>query len=208
MPFNLPWRRLNLCGALPSPKKRQTNERILDRQTNESHCGVEYCAALFYSELQRQLKEEAPRPLPAARKRALTIPDVSPEASLLDGRRTTQDQLQSTFFGQFPLEIRKMIYDHALAGSEHVHVYRREDRRLGFYACNKWHQETWPTPEHDVTRYGNCPPGLAKGHDQTKSGAWIVSRGGNKAQNDTLSLLKTCRKLSDTFPVQPDQLNL
>lgn len=209
MPFHVSWRRLNLCVALPSPKKhRQTNERIPERQHNEQYCGIDYRAALFHSELQRQLGKEAPRPLPAARKRALTIPDVSPEASLLDGRRTTQDQLQSTFFGQCPLEIREMIYDYALAGSDHVHVYRREDRRLGFYACNKWHQETWPAPEHDLTRYGNCPPGLANGHDQTESGAWIVPRERNKAPNDVLSLLKACRKLSDTLPVQPDQLSL
>lgn len=220
MPCHLSWRRLHLCGALPSPKKhrqtheqipdRQTRERILDRQNDEQYCSRNYRVTLSHLQLrvQRQLEEEAPRPLPAARKRALTIPDVPPEASLLERRKLTQDQLQSTFFGQCPLEIREKIYDYALAGSDHIHVYRREDRRLGLYTCNKWHQETWPTPEHDLTRYGNCPPGLTAGDNQTESGAWIVPRECNKAQNNMLSLPKTCRKLSDTFPVQPDQPSL
>lgn len=146
------------------------------------YCGTGHSRAVRNWEMQRVQKKEAPDPLPARRKRALTIPDVSLNASLMKGRKATSSQLQSILFGMFPLEIREKIYVYTLASSSHIHLYRRADRRLGHYGCD------------DENRHQKCPPGLSWGYDQTLSGAWNVDKNANRERDDLLSLLMTCRR--------------
>ena len=148
-------------------------------------CGTGHRAAMRRWEEQKALKKEAPVPLPAVRKRALTIPDVSPKSSLLKRRKATSDQWQSTLFRRLPLEIRNMIYAFTLASSDSVHIYRRADRRLGHYIGQK----------QDCQK---CPAGLSWRSDQTISGAWNVRRKPDRDRDDLLSFLMTCRRMSDT----------
>ena len=143
-------------------------------------CGTGHRRAMRQWEERKALKKEAPAPLPARRKRALTIPDVSPNASLLKRRKATSSQMQATLCGRLPLEIRNMIYAFTLAGFDSVHVYRRADRRLGHSVCEEFSSE-----------YYWCP-------DQTISGALDVRKEVNRDRDDLLSLLMTCRKMSDT----------
>lgn len=149
------------------------------------YCGNGHRSALKQWERQKALKQalgkEAPESLPARRKRALTIPNVSINASFVKRRKTTSSQQQSTFLGLLPLEVRERIYIYTLAGSEHIHLYRRADRRLGHYRCNGEHHQ-------------RCPPGLSWGCDQTLSGAWDVGRNPDRDRDDLLSLLMTCRR--------------
>ena len=146
------------------------------------YCGTGHRSAKREWKKQKTIKKEAPVPLPAVRKRALTIPDVSPKSSLLKRRKATSSQLQSNFFGRLPLEIRNTIYVYTLAGSNSVQIYRRADRRLGHFICEKQDGE-------------ECPTGLAWSHDQTSSGAWEVRGKVDRDRDDLLSLLMTCRRM-------------
>ena len=146
------------------------------------YCGTGHRSAMRQWKIRQVLKEEAPVPLPAGRKRALTIPDVSPKSSLLKRRKATSSQLQSNLFRRLPFEIRNMIYAFSLAGSDSVQIYRRADRRLGHFACEK--------PDGK-----KCPTGLSWYYDQTSSGAWEVRGNLNRDRDDLLSLLMTCRRM-------------
>lgn len=150
-------------------------------------CGTGHRTAMRQWQEQKALKKEAPVPLPAVRKRALTIPHVSPESSLLKRRKATSSQLQASLYRRLPFEIRNMIYTFALASSDSVHIYRRADRRLGHYIGKK----------RDCKK---CPTGLSWHSDQTISGAWNVRGKPNRDRDDLLSLLMTCRRMSDTTP--------
>ena len=149
------------------------------------YCGNGYRSAVKHWERQKvlkeMLKEEAPSPLPHRRKRALTIPMVAPSASFIKSRKATSSQQQSNLLGLLPFEIREKVYVYTLGASEHIHLYRRTDRRLGHYPCNGEHHQT-------------CPPGLSWGLDQTLSGAWDVGGNTDRERNDLLSLLLTCRR--------------
>lgn len=145
------------------------------------YCGNASSSAMAHWERQKVLKNESPKLLPKVRKRALTIPDVPLGGSYRRRIKATNSQLQSTLFGKFPLEIRERMYMYTLASAEHVHIYRRADRRLGHYGCSGKHHQL-------------CPPGLSWGYDQTLSGAWDVSRNPNRERDDLLSILMTCRR--------------
>lgn len=145
-----------------------------------------YCRATVqhgerWRNLEKDLEQERPSPLPPSRKSSLTIPDVCASASFLKRRKATSDQLQSTFFGRLPFEIREMIYMHYLAGSEDLYIYRRTDNRLGHCRSDNRYREM-------------CPPGLCWGFDHTVTGAWDVAGAPNRDRDDLLSLLMTCRR--------------
>ena len=74
-----------------------------------------------------------------------------------------------------------MIYVQLLAGTVDIHIYRRADRRLGHFSCERVHHK-------------RCPPGLAWGRDQTASGAWEIGKR-ERDHDDLLSLLVTCRRV-------------
>ena len=75
-----------------------------------------------------------------------------------------------------------MIYGYVLAGSEHVHVFRRTDRRLGYYDCRSRHGE-----EHE---FGPASNG------KSRTGAWTPRTGPDRDEiGGMLSLLKTCRRV-------------
>lgn len=140
-------------------------------------------------EAAEALPNEAPRPLPAVRKRALTLPLSQPQSHFSgyfwERRQETADQLQSSLFGRFPLEVRELVYKHYLAPPQRcVHVFRRPDRRLAHYFCTGGHES-----------HSHMP--LRKwGYDQiTCTRAW---RKDDKrlplASSTLLPLLKTCRR--------------
>ena len=89
------------------------------------------------------LKKEAPKPLPARRKRALTLP--LPDCSKSDSKKnpqTTNQQEDSLLFSRFPLEIRRMIYAEVLTGDQYViHIYRKADQRLSNHKCDHEHKD-------------------------------------------------------------------
>ena len=145
-------------------------------------CGTGHRAAMMRWDLKKALKKEAPDPLPAKRKRALTIPDVSPKGSVWKRRKPTSGQLQSIFFERLPLEIRDMIYAFTLASADSVHIYRRADRRLGHCIC-----------QQDCKK---CLQPLRS--DQTITWACDVRQNPDRDRDDLLSLLMTCRRMSDT----------
>lgn len=148
-------------------------------------CGTGNAAAHRNWENQKKinekLKEERVKPLSRLRKRSLTIRNDGTRSRLWQRRPVTRDQLQSPFFGRFPLEIREMIYFHYLVASKQFYIYRRADRRLGHHGRNDEYQ-----------RY--CPPGLSWGFDNTITGAWDLAGNGRRERDDLISLLMTCRR--------------
>ena len=158
-------------------------------------CGTGHRTAMRRWEIEKALKKEAPVPLPATRKRTLTImPDASPQPSLLWRRRkATSNQLQSNFFGRLPLEIRSMVYAFTLVGSDHVHVHRRADRRLSHYGCG----------EQDGKM---CPTGSSWPSVRTISGAVTVGGKPDGDRHDLLSFLMACRRMLGIIPLKPKKL--
>ena len=132
--------------------------------------------------MEQALQAEAPAPL-SRRKRALTLPlPTTPEGILAEGsKQTTGDQLQSDLFGRFPLEIRTMIYELVLADFTHIHLFRRQDNRLGHYKCHQRHRN-----ESDLFN-GEKPA-------NTWTGAWLPGTWQSKEPSFSLPLLQTCRR--------------
>lgn len=161
-----------------------------------SHHGNADARADRFYPFQKQMQEaakalptEAPRALPAVRKRALTLPLSQPRSyfseHLWQRKQTTADQLQSSLFGRFPLEVRELIYEYYLAPPERcVHVFRRPDRRLGHYLCTAGHESHSHMPLRDW------------GYDQIScTRAWRKDdRRLPLASSTLLPLLKTCRR--------------
>ncbi|KAL8709515.1 MAG: hypothetical protein Q9220_005757 [cf. Caloplaca sp. 1 TL-2023] len=172
----------------------------------KGYCGNGYARARRDYENQKQMKEEqkallreAPRPLPALRKRAVTIP-LSPSNSessqwFWQKGQKSNDQLQSSFFGELPLEVRELIYKHYVTSSaEHggpVHIFRRNDRRLGHGRCTEGPESHSHMPNQD---WGYDKP--------SRTRAWIKANNTSlKANCSLLSLLKTCRRAySEAIP--------
>ncbi|KAL8789321.1 MAG: hypothetical protein Q9213_001244 [Squamulea squamosa] len=145
---------------------------------------------------KRILRQEAPTPL-SLRKRALTLPLPVESPAFLSKKviRSTKDQLQSAFFGRLPLEIREMIYRYALCNFVHIHIYRRQDKRLGHYKCRSVHR-----PESHVLN-PEYQAGQGCGYPSvTSTGAWIPGRWQDGDITELLPLLKTCRRLYFTPP--------
>lgn len=92
----------------------------------------------------------APRPLPKIRPRILTLP-TEPSISI------TSEQSQSPFLYVLPLEIRQIIYYHALAG-QHLHIIRL-DSQLSHVRCRDplhfrlWHHQCWGITVRDSDHY-------------------------------------------------------
>ncbi|KAI4220584.1 MAG: hypothetical protein LQ349_008051 [Xanthoria aureola] len=144
---------------------------------------------------ERLLEKEAPRPLPAVRKRALTIPlpETEGRSWWRKGRQGTLDQAQSSLFGRLPLEVRELIYRFYLApDGRRIHLFRRTDRRLGHCVC---------TDGPDSHSYF---PKLDWGYDDpSRTRAWKrYSAEKPVHSNNLLPLLKSCRRLySEATPL-------
>lgn len=142
------------------------------------------------AEQKRILEGEAPRLL-GKRKRALTLPLPDIQSGLLSSQlaQCTGDQLQSVWFGRFPYEIREMIYDYALTGFLHIHIFERMDHRLGHYICHSNHREGRYLLEDG---YQSCC-GIAC---KSSTGAEIWA---DDHISEVLPLLGTCRRLCVTL---------
>ena len=132
------------------------------------------------------LKKEKPRELPRVRKRALSIPLPGTETSFWRKGQKTGDQLQSTFFGRLPPEIREMIYKYYLTpDGDPIHVFRRTDRRLGHCYC------TFGPESH--SHYPKVEWGY---NNPSQTRAWTRTKvEGPYYSNNLLPLLKTCRRM-------------
>lgn len=131
------------------------------------------------------LEKEKPRELPRVRKRALSIPLPTTETPFWRKGQETCDQLQSTFFGQLPLEIRELIYKFYLTpDGDPMHVFRRTDRRLGHYLCTFGPESHSHYPKVEWG-YGN--PSQTRAWKRTTDEKPQFS-------NNLLPLLKTCRR--------------
>ena len=144
---------------------------------------------------EKAVENGTPKPV-AQRKRSLTLPlpignenhVPSKMRHTIEKTQVTKDQSQSTLFGRIPFEIREMIYQHALANSMHVHIFRRTDRRLGCYQCYSKHRKA-----HDLMK---VLPGVDHPERSvTSAGAWIPGRCDDEESNRLLPLLKTCRRV-------------
>ena len=90
--------------------------------------------------IKHSKKKEAPEPLPARRKRALTLP--LPDCASSKNPQETSLQEDSLFFTKLPLEIRRKIYGYILTDDQKVlQIYRKEDRRLSHFICDYKHQD-------------------------------------------------------------------
>lgn len=141
---------------------------------------------LALQDQKMDFRREAPSPLPAVRKRSLTLPLRPKEARFWEREREqkTAEQLQSSFFGRFPLEIRELIYKYYLAPDERcLHVFRRTDKRLGHYRCTG-RQGSHPVMPLRDWGYGLWFTGALQKYEDIHP---LVS-------STLLPLLKTCRK--------------
>ncbi|KAL8787657.1 MAG: hypothetical protein Q9213_002088 [Squamulea squamosa] len=164
------------------------------------YCGTgRETARRKYAEKQQQKKDqklwnnEAPRELPAVRKRALTIPLPSENLSFWKREQQTLDQLQSPLFGRLPLEVRELIFKYYLTpDGQPMHIFRRTDKRLGHCFC------TFEPGSH--SHYPSFNWGY--GHP-SRTQAWQkISSGRPEFSNNILPLLKSCRRAySEAVPI-------
>lgn len=132
-----------------------------------------------------ELRNEAPKSLPTVRKRSLTLPLSQGRTGLWQRKQETADQLQSTLFGQIPLEVRELIYKHYLTPAERcVHIFRRTDQRLGHYLCTGEHDSHSHMPLRDWG-YNHISSTRAWEKDEHQPPS---------ASSSLLPLLKTCRR--------------
>lgn len=137
---------------------------------------------------ERLLQREAPPPLPAVRKRALSIPLPDPKGQgwWRKGRQSTLDQAQSSLFGRLPLEVRELIYRFYLApDGRPMHLFRRTDRRLGHCVCTDGHESHSHYPK---LGWGYGDPSRTRAWKRTSTEEPVHS-------NNLLPLLKSCRRL-------------
>lgn len=155
------------CGnGYASAKREDANKKLAQREAKE-------------------LRKEAPTPLPAVRNRSLTLPLARARTRLWRRKRETADQLQSSLFGRFPLEVRELIYKYYLIPDRRcVHIFRRTDRRLGHYLCTGGHGSHFHMPLRPW------------GYDQISSTrAWQKDQRIQPSfSSNLLPLMKTCRR--------------
>ena len=152
------------------------------RRANNARCSAK----------RKLLDKESPRPV-QQRKRALTLPLQAQKDGILrlSKQQRTEDQQQSVFLSRFPYEIREMIYEVALAGSIHMHIFRRTDRRLGHYKCHTRHRS-----ENRLLK-PNPKPSTSSSPEPCRSlsGAWITGRFKDREARELVPLLRTCRRV-------------
>ena len=150
-------------------------------QPSCEYCGTGRMRRREAKKIKELMKKEAPKSLPAKRKRSLTLPLRRP-ALIGFRRQKTSGQIASTFF-KLPLEIRNIIYAYALTDDTHpLHIFRRADRRLGHYRCKL-------IGSISNAHYQNAEYPTAS---QTMTGAWLPDPD-KTLQSGWLPLLLTCR---------------
>lgn len=152
-----------------------------------SPTGQGFTSRQVHKKSQRLFEKEAPRPLPAVRKRALSIPLPQTEGrSFWRKEQKTLDQAQSSLFGRLPLEVRELIYGFYLTpDGGRMHVFRRTDRRLGHCFCTKGPESHSHYPNSD---WGYDNPSRTRAWQRNASERPVCS-------NDLLPLLKSCRRV-------------
>lgn len=90
---------------------------------------------------KRRQRSDSPKPLPS-RRRALTLPLEQPLDSKRSPRQQQQQQQQSLFLNKLPPDVRYLIYQHVLRGSNdaYVHVASTHQRVCSF-PCSELHDE-------------------------------------------------------------------
>lgn len=105
---------------------------------------------------RRRRISDRPEPLPAVRKRTLTLPLPPSNTDLVRNSRQqrTCDQQQSAFFTTLPREIRYLIYREVLAPPDHpeLHVASADQRLLSRRCVNE--NPDVPGLEHPC--WGRC----------------------------------------------------
>ncbi len=106
-------------------------------------CAPCICVAVLHNQLRRRRRncnlgvsfEHARPPVPYPRERALTIPSTEWQED-----QKTLDQPQSLFMTKLPLEVRRLVYEHAV-GKQSIHLWnlggnlRANPCRLGECRC-------------------------------------------------------------------------
>ncbi|KAL8853686.1 MAG: hypothetical protein Q9221_001497 [Calogaya cf. arnoldii] len=164
-------------------------------QPSFSMCGNARMQATRRKKTKEAFQNEAPAPLPP-RKRALTSPLPPSPAGFgrLKGiQQIAADQAQSILFNRLPPELREMVYEFALSDFAHIHLFRRQDYRLGHYKCHSVHR-----PKSQLLQPGIYNAGELKGCKYpavTCTNAWIPGRWQDSEITELLPLLKTCRRV-------------
>ncbi len=134
---------------------------------------------------EQLLRKEAPRKLPAVRKRALSIPLPPSDTPFWRQKQKTVDQLQSPLFGRLPLEVRHLIFNYYLTpDGQPMHIFRRTDKRLGHCFCTFGPESHSHYPKSD---WGYDNPSRTRAWKKNKSDKPVYS-------SNLLPLLKTCRR--------------
>lgn len=77
-------------------------------------------------------------PLPAVRKRALTVPSSLDSTSHLGTRHRTDAQEACGLLSKLPFEIRRLVFEYAIfhePGRNLVHIYK-QNRKMGHWQCH------------------------------------------------------------------------
>ena len=137
---------------------------------------------------QERRRKYAPPPLPSTRQRALSLPLPTPIYNVPTTVQRTHPQAQAPLFSQFPLEIRRLIYEDVLGGKV-LHILP-EEKKLWHYVCRA-------IPDFYSQRLCSSVAGF--------DGQWVGWRSfGEPTDGGLLPLLRTCRKVSVRILYMPD----
>ena len=153
---------------------------------------------------KRSLKKEAPKPLPATRKRALTLPLPECPKPAIKGLQNTSQQEDSTFFSRFPPEIRRIIYSYVLTSDHDIlQIYRKADRRLSHHKCDYDHQDCG---EESIFQFVRQVSDWYYDEERfyTASGALKTTAEYTNREHDLLPLLQTCRRVYVLYLPNPN----
>ncbi|KAL8798899.1 MAG: hypothetical protein Q9182_006299 [Xanthomendoza sp. 2 TL-2023] len=153
-------------------------------------CGTAQARHARLRNQRRILEKEAPACLPLRRRAlSLPLPPRTPGLVPKEPQQKTVNQLQSPLFGRLPLEIRRMIFEYSLCDFTHIHIFRRQDNRLGNYKCHATHRDS----SQLITR-GEWIGDTWKPSTMTCTNAWIPGKWKDDQTHPLLPLLKSCRR--------------
>ena len=153
-------------------------------------CGTSIVQQRIHKNRERRCLEETPNFL-GPRDRAFTLPFRGKISDSLPAEQRNDCQSQSLFFAHLPLEIREVIYCYVLSSFLHIHIYRRQDKRLGHYKCHKAHRYD----ESLLHRGSFCGEAGSRHPALTPTNAWIPGRWNDNQIRELLPLFKACRRM-------------